>query len=224
MAPLDSLLSLFQDPLHLIHKRKDKLLDYDHTQYAYEHAEEPDKMKQLREQSLLAKRNYEALNQQLLEELPNFLDISVSMLQHQLAVLVQAQYMFHMDVSKLLYPFCEVIEGSTEIHTKHATMVAYIAHKLTQLSLVPASLAMNFTTKANVPKRSSEGSLTSEGSSPMSPPDHPLMVSSPPSEGVFSLEEDLAEAGEEEEEVGVEYCSNYHQPVTRVLIVQIQRF
>ncbi|XP_064384437.1 dynamin-binding protein-like isoform X2 [Halichondria panicea] len=200
MAPLDSLLSLFPDPLHLIHKRKDKLLDYDHTQYAYEHAEEPDKIKQLREQSLLAKRNYEALNQQLLEELPNFLDISVNMLQHQLTVLVQAQYLFHTDVSKLLYPFCEVIEGSTEIHTKHATEIAYISHKLTQLSLVPASLAMNFTTKTNVPKRSSEGSL-SEGSSPMSPLDHPLMVSSPPSEGVFSLEENLAEEGEEDEDL-----------------------
>ena len=45
-TPLESLLALFQDPLHLMHKR-DKLLDYDHMQYALEHAEEPEKIKQL---------------------------------------------------------------------------------------------------------------------------------------------------------------------------------
>lgn len=190
MTPLDNLLSLFQDPLHLIHKRKDKLLDYDHTQYAFEHAEEPDKIKQLREESLLAKRNYEALNTQLLEELPNFLEISVSMLQHQLMVLVQAQYTFHMDVSKLLYPFCQEIESSSEIHAKHASRVAYLSHELTQLSMVPASLAMNFTGKTSIPKRASEGSLTSEGSSPLSPHD-PLLISSPPADTLFSLEEEL---------------------------------
>ena len=38
MTPLESLLALFQDPLHLIHKHRDKLLDYDHMQYALEHA------------------------------------------------------------------------------------------------------------------------------------------------------------------------------------------
>ena len=46
-TPLESLLALFQDPLHLMHKRRDKLLDYDHMQYALEHAEEPEKIKQL---------------------------------------------------------------------------------------------------------------------------------------------------------------------------------
>ena len=47
MTPLESLLALFQDPLHLMHKHRDKLLDYDHMQYALEHAEEPEKIKQL---------------------------------------------------------------------------------------------------------------------------------------------------------------------------------
>ncbi len=199
VTPLDNLLSLFQDPLHLIHKRKDKLLDYDHLQYAFEHAEEQDKIKQLREESLLAKRNYEALNTQLLEELPNFLDISMNMLQHQLMVLVQAQYIFYMDVSKLLYPFCEEIESSSEIHTKHASKVAHLSHELTQLSLVPASLAMNFTTKTNIPKRSSEGLVTSDGS-PLSPRDT-VTVSSPPSNRLLSLGEEEQTKESDVEEV-----------------------
>ena len=81
MAPLESLLAMFQDPLHLMHKRRDKLLDYDHMQYALEHAEEPEKIKQLREDCLLAKRNYEALNAQLLEELPHFLELALKLVQ-----------------------------------------------------------------------------------------------------------------------------------------------
>ena len=40
---LESLLALFQEPLHLMHKKRDKLLDYDHMQYALEHAEEPER-------------------------------------------------------------------------------------------------------------------------------------------------------------------------------------
>ena len=202
VSPLESLLSLFQDPLHLISKRKDKLLDYDHLQYAYEHAEEPEKIKQLREESLLAKRNYEALNTQLLEELPNLLEIATHMLQHQLTVLVQAQFAFHSDVSKLLYPFCEEIVSSTEIHAEHVTELAVVSQKLTQLSLVPASLAMNFTLKAAIPKRGSEGSLSSSEGVALSPRD-PLIVSSPPSEGVYSLDEELEEEPEEEQEEGV---------------------
>ena len=196
-TPLDTLLGLFQDPLHLIHKRRDKLLDYDHTQYAYEHAEEQDKIKQLKDTCLLARRNYEALNTQLLEELPHFLEATVSMLQHQLTVLVQAQYGFHMDVSKLLFPVCEVIETSAEIQVKHATEVAVISQKLTQLSLVPASLAMNFTTKTAIPKRSSEGSLSSEGS-PLSSRDPFILKSlvSPKQGGVVSLAEEMEEETE----------------------------
>ena len=78
---------MFQDPLHLMHKRRDKLLDYDHMQYALEHAEEPEKIKQLQEDCLLAKRNYEALNAQLLEELPHFLQLALKLVRHALIVL-----------------------------------------------------------------------------------------------------------------------------------------
>ena len=38
LGPFQSLLALFQDPLHLISKRRDKLLDFDHLQYALDHS------------------------------------------------------------------------------------------------------------------------------------------------------------------------------------------
>ena len=168
LTPLQSLLSLFQAPLHLTHKRRDKLLDYDHMQYALEHAEEPEKIKQLREDCLLAKRNYEALNEQLLEELPHFLQLALKLLQHTLTVLVQAQYAFHKAVCDLLETLSGGIEQSTEIQQTHVQEIAKISHQLVQLSLVPASLAMNFTTSA---RRVSESSETSE-SPTTSPPSH----------------------------------------------------
>ena len=37
LDPFQCLLALFQDPLHLISKRRDKLLDFDHLQYALDH-------------------------------------------------------------------------------------------------------------------------------------------------------------------------------------------
>jgi len=171
MTPLESLLALFQDPLHLMHKRRDKLLDYDHMQYALEHAEEPEKIKQLREDCLLAKRNYEALNAQLLEDLPHFLQLSLKLVQHALTVLVHAQYTFHSAVCDILEPLSGGTEQLTDIQQQHAREIGAVSQKLVQLSLVPASLAINFTSATPVRhKRHSDESP----SFPVSPPLHQL--------------------------------------------------
>ena len=171
MTPLESLLALFQDPLHLMHKRRDKLLDYDHMQYALEHAEEPEKIKQLREDCLLAKRNYEALNAQLLEDLPHFLQLSLKLVQHALTVLVHAQYTFHSAVCDILEPLSGGTEQLSDIQWQHAREIGAVSQKLVQLSLVPASLAINFTSATPVRhKRHSDESP----SFPVSPPLHQL--------------------------------------------------
>ena len=157
-SPLETLNSLFQNPFHLIQKRRDKLLDYDHTQYALDRAEDSDKIAQLKEDLLLAKRNYEALNTQLLEELPSFIDLVVKMLQYQLTVLVQAQYSFFASVSELLPPLLshpQLITASSEIIKDHAEKLTLTCRDLAKLSIVPASLAMNFC-------RSSESSSSSQ--------------------------------------------------------------
>lgn len=140
--PLETLLSLFQNPLHLIQKRKDKLLDYDRMQYALDHAEDSEKISQLREEVLLARRNYEALNTQLLEELPLFIESVATMLQHQLARIMQAQYTFCSSVSALLPPLLpSQPTTSAEIEQEHAEELLTICKELAKLSLVPASLS-----------------------------------------------------------------------------------
>ncbi len=189
MSPLQSLLGLFQDPLHLISKRRDKLLDYDHVQYALEHAEEPEKIKLFRDDCLTAKRNYDALNAQLLEELPHFHWLTLRMLRHLLNVLVQAQYSFHTTTSSLLEPLVGTVQPSSTIHQDHATEVSRLAQHLVQLSLVPASLAMNFIAVNTTPPRR-RSSAASEGSPMLLPSSF-----SPPNGG-HQLEEEEEEAEE----------------------------
>lgn len=50
------LLDLFHDPLLLMSKRGDKLLDYDSLQHDLEKTSEPDKLEPLRERVTLARR------------------------------------------------------------------------------------------------------------------------------------------------------------------------
>ena len=187
-VPLESLLSLFQNPLHLIQKRKDKLLDYDDVQYALDHAEESEKIAQLREESLLAKRNYEALNTQLLEELPCFIEAVVNMLYHQVTVLVQAHYSFSSAVANLFPPLlaaCSSPSSSpqhqpattqTQVQQQHAKQILIVCKDLAKLSLVPASLSLNYSLRTGP----SEGNL-SPPEQPVSPPEQPV---SPPEQPV----------------------------------------
>ncbi|KAK1794003.1 hypothetical protein P4O66_010913 [Electrophorus voltai] len=68
ISPLNQLLSMFAGPHKLIQKRFDKLLDYDSCK------ERADRLRERRVQDELqaARNNYEALNGQLLDELPKF--------------------------------------------------------------------------------------------------------------------------------------------------------
>ena len=168
-VPLETLLGLFQNPLHLIQKRKDKLLDYDRLQHTLDHAEDSEKIAQLREEVLLAKRNYEALNAQLLEELPHFMDAVVTMLQHQLTVLVQAEYTFCSSVAALIPPLLPPSspQASTpaEIEQQHAEELVVVCRELAKLSLVPASLSYMRTSTLHKKQDSNSPKLTVSTSS-----------------------------------------------------------
>ena len=96
----------------------------------------------------MAKRNYEALNEQLIEELPHFLQLVLNMLQHTLIVLVQLQFKFHTDVHTLLERLTDsankrprVPLQSGEIQETHSRALAEVTSRLIQLSIVPTYLA-----------------------------------------------------------------------------------
>jgi len=67
--PINTLVKLFVLPSNLISKRHDKLLDFDSAQSAYDKTKDQ-QSRQAKQVLDLAKKTYEALNSQLLEELP----------------------------------------------------------------------------------------------------------------------------------------------------------
>lgn len=68
ITPLTQLLNMFTGPHKLIQKRRDKLLDYDNCKERAERLKD----KRVQEELQTARNNYEALNAQLLDELPKF--------------------------------------------------------------------------------------------------------------------------------------------------------
>ncbi|XP_012258359.2 dynamin-binding protein-like [Athalia rosae] len=76
-TPLNQLINLLEGPALLIEKRHDKLLDYD---VAITKNEKSRDNKIFQEELTRAKSNYEALNQQLLEELPILIDVATKIL------------------------------------------------------------------------------------------------------------------------------------------------
>ena len=138
---LQQLLTLFQGPSTLIAKRKDKLLDYDHNQHALERTKDkdPDKLKQLTEQCTTAKRNYEALNTQLLEELPIFRVKVSKMVSRSVAVFLRAQNQLYLEWAGLLQSLITSDEG-LGIVEMHSVLLQEACQQLTQLSVVPSWL------------------------------------------------------------------------------------
>ena len=165
LDPLYTLISFFNDPLLLIHKRKDKLLDYDSLQHDLEKANEPDRIQQLREKCELAKRNYEALNAQLLEELPLFCERVSQAASHLLMEFIHVQLSYHQAVvndydssSITCNGFesqydneedCRTSEyqAAQQITSALSSSLAAVSQNLSQLSIVPVSLSTSFTVR-----------------------------------------------------------------------------
>ena len=165
LDPLYTLISLFNDPLLLIHKRKDKLLDYDSLQHDLEKANEPDRIQQLREKCELAKRNYEALNAQLLEELPLFCERVSQAASHLLMEFIHVQLSYHQavvndfDSSNIVcnglgsqydteedFRTSEYLAAQQIISSLSSSLVA-VSQNLSQLSIVPVSLSTSFSVR-----------------------------------------------------------------------------
>jgi len=74
LQPLNNLLKLLEIPNKLILKRHDKLLDFECARINHEKTKEKHLVKAVQENLYEAQKNYEALNNQLLEELPNLIE------------------------------------------------------------------------------------------------------------------------------------------------------
>ncbi|XP_008543725.1 dynamin-binding protein [Microplitis demolitor] len=97
IKPLSSLLLLLEGPEMLITKRYDKLLDYDN---AISRSEKNKESRIINEELITAKTNYEALNQQLSEELPILIDAGVKITISCLRSFTKARKLFNGKVTK----------------------------------------------------------------------------------------------------------------------------
>ncbi|EFN85007.1 Dynamin-binding protein [Harpegnathos saltator] len=103
-VPLHSLATLLEGPAVLISKRHDKLLDYD---AAISKSEKYKESKIVQEELFTAKSNYEALNQQLLEEMPILLDSSANILVNCISAFAGARKLLSGRVTKQYLTLCE---------------------------------------------------------------------------------------------------------------------
>lgn len=103
--PLTQLLLMFAGPHKLIQKRFDKLLDYDNCK------ERADRLKDRRVQDELqvARSNYEALNAQLLDELPKFYSAAEELFTGCVRAFAQAQKDFMRTTLGELKPLLQVV-------------------------------------------------------------------------------------------------------------------
>ena len=62
----------------------------------------------------MAKRNYEALNHQLIEELPHFIQLALRIINHTVTVLFQLQFRFHTAVHAILEQLADQYGPRTE--------------------------------------------------------------------------------------------------------------
>ncbi|XP_011157472.1 dynamin-binding protein isoform X2 [Solenopsis invicta] len=103
-APLHFLATLLEGPAVLVAKRHDKLLDYD---AAISKSEKYKESKIVQEELFTAKSNYEALNQQLLEELPILLNAAANILVNCINVFAGARKLLSGKITKQYLTLCE---------------------------------------------------------------------------------------------------------------------
>ncbi|XP_012232658.2 rho guanine nucleotide exchange factor 38-like [Linepithema humile] len=103
-APLHLLTTLLEGPAVLVAKRRDKLLDYD---AAISRSEKYKESKIVQEELFTAKSNYEAMNQQLLEELPMLLDAATNILVNCISTFAGARKLLSGRITQQYLTLCE---------------------------------------------------------------------------------------------------------------------
>ncbi|XP_047464614.1 dynamin-binding protein isoform X4 [Mugil cephalus] len=156
ISPLTQLLVMFAGPHKLIQKRFDKLLDYDNCK------ERADRLKDRRVQDELqaARNNYEALNAQLLDELPKFHSAAEELFTGCVRAFAQSQKDFMRTTLGELKPLLQVFsnrackEGNliVQFNEEHGRVLQL----LQSFSFCPENLPPAATTKKPFEKKTLE--------------------------------------------------------------------
>ncbi|GFT34885.1 dynamin-binding protein [Nephila pilipes] len=140
-SPLKLLLQSFRGPTNLIQKRYDKLLDYESASSKMDKNKDVTKIKMLQDNQTMAKNTYEALNSQLLDDLPKLCDLSVEILYDCICCYLKAKKNFVGRTTKLLFSLMDLplLLGSQDASILDTFQVKHtlVMDDLSQLSILP---------------------------------------------------------------------------------------
>ncbi|XP_031837461.1 rho guanine nucleotide exchange factor 38 isoform X2 [Nomia melanderi] len=123
-APLNFLAILLEGPAVLITKRHDKLLDYD---AAISKSEKYKESRIVQDELTTAKSNYEALTQQLVEELPIVIDAATKVLVHCISAFAHSRKLLCGKITKRYLTLCET---STQLSSQDILESFLVNHSL----------------------------------------------------------------------------------------------
>ncbi|XP_024141158.1 dynamin-binding protein isoform X4 [Oryzias melastigma] len=154
--PLTQLLAMFAGPYKLIQKRFDKLLDYDNCKERAERLKD----RRVQEELRVARNNYEALNAQLLDELPKFLKTAEELFLGCVTAFAQAQKDFMRttldELRPLLQQFSNKVGTSGNLITQFQEEYNYVLRLLQSFSFCPENLPLATSTKKPTEKKTLE--------------------------------------------------------------------
>ncbi|XP_062298040.1 dynamin-binding protein isoform X1 [Scomber scombrus] len=172
--PLTQLLLMFAGPHKLIQKRFDKLLDYDNCK------ERADRLKDRRVQDELqvARNNYEALNAQLLDELPKFHTAAEELFTGCVRAFAQSQKDFMKttlgELKPLLQVFSRKVGTEGNLISQFQEEYGHVLQLLQSFSFCPENLPPATTTKKTFEKKTLEKQTSKKQL--QGPPNHILQT------------------------------------------------
>ncbi|CAL4065674.1 unnamed protein product, partial [Meganyctiphanes norvegica] len=157
LSPLNELVKLCEVPERLIQKRHDKVLDYDNGQYKLDKNRDPTRVRILEEELSQVKGKYEALNNQLMDELPILSHHGIEMLTLCTRTLVAARMHLEGHLAKLYIRLAQLpnlcYSGDENMMAQFRVRYLQQVGDFRQLSFVPA----DYFPKSPVPKPRTKG-------------------------------------------------------------------
>ncbi|XP_028285720.1 dynamin-binding protein isoform X2 [Parambassis ranga] len=154
--PLTQLLLMFAGPHKLIQKRFDKLLDYDNCKERAERLKD----RRVQDELQVARNNYEALNAQLLDELPKFHSAAEELFTGCVRAFAQAQKDFMKttlgELKPLLHVFSNRVGTEGNLVAQFQEEYTRVLQLLQSFSFCPENLPPTTTTKKPFEKKTLE--------------------------------------------------------------------
>ncbi|XP_046405792.1 dynamin-binding protein-like isoform X2 [Ischnura elegans] len=142
LRPLNALIELCEGPEKLIQKRNDKLLDYNRC---LAKSEKNRDSKLVQDEILMSKNNYDALNSQLLEELPKLVTISYELFMECIAAFISARKLFTGRATKLYLSLCEnhLVQSQGDILEVFGVKHSLVSNQIGRFSFVTKNFSLD---------------------------------------------------------------------------------